>query len=180
MIDEICPVQFIEGINQYAEYDTKNFLDTQSYLSIAIEYRPKFTYCLAQIEILAGYIAVLGVGEFEVALYPDYEGKPGNIILSRGTLAIDISEEVARMQSGRIYDWQTVEFNPVVVIRDNKYWIVINPEGKKLTLCTAVAGEPTNMMIRDEGQWRTDQIFVFGSWQCMLRFYGKILPVSSC
>lgn len=177
MVDELsqlCPVQFIEGINEGAEYNTQNFIDLQMYPTVAIEYTPKSTYCLAKLEILIAYgLAIVG-REYNVTLYSDYKDEPSDIILGEGKLVTEVTKELAQRRIIFIANWHKVDLNPVVVISAKKYWVTINSEGEPLNLVTAVNGDVTNMMIRKSGKWRPDELF--SGWQCMLRFYGRVMP----
>ena len=177
MLDEICPVQFIEGINECGKCNTQNFLDIQGYQFVAIEYNPESTYCLTALEILIDHSPALGAREFDIALHSDYDGRPSDIILSRGKLATKVNSESVGTQFVRFVDWGKVDLNPVVVIRSSKYWITTRPDGRQLSLATAVDGDTTNMMAAESGKWRPDKLF--SDWKCMLRFYGRILPVSN-
>ena len=159
MLDNICPVQFIEGINESRECNTQNFIDIQGYQFVAIEYDCKSTYCLVALEILIDHSPALGTREFDIALHSDYNGRPSDIILSRGKLATKVNREPVNTRYVRFVDWGKVDLNPVVVIRSSKYWVTIRPDGRQLSLATAVDGDITDMVTAESGKWRPDKLF---------------------
>lgn len=176
MLEDIYPVQFIEGFNYGEEPNTENFLEIGGYPAIAIEYKPKSPYCLVELEILV-VTEVLDVREFRVVLCPNYRGKPTDPALAEGKLAIKSGSELSGTGVRVIANWEKVVFGSAAVVTSkDTYWVVLYPKGITLKLITAIDGEPTHMMAYRGRKWQTDDIF--SGWKCMLRFYGRMVPVS--
>lgn len=164
MLDEICPVQFIEGVNENEEASDENVITTKGFAGVALEYIPKLTYSLKRLCIfLAGQHAPEG-HKFKVALCTDHDEKPSNIVLSSGEWT---SKEISD-------NWQEVELEPVVVIRNNRYWITIDVGKGRIALPIARAGDEVALRFRGATRWVKDD--TFKTDKAMLKFYGRILP----
>ena len=168
----------VEGLNEDADYYPPDSVELARYLSVAIEYTPRLSYCLEGLEILVTHTEGVGIQELEVALCPDYEGRPSSLTLRKGTSVIGTDDKLTLEKRALSANWQRVDFKPVVVVQNWKYWIVINTGGTefgRFALCTARYGKPTNIITRGKKGWRTEKMS--SDWNCMLRFYGRILAV---
>ena len=166
MLDDICPVQFIEGINEYAEA-ANSYINTMNFSGVAIEYIPKLSYSLKRFDIFLTHQESPDGGKYKVAVCPDHNDSPGDIVLSKG-------EWVCNPVLG---EWQEVELEkPVVVIRNKKYWLTIDLDKGNIGLPMAKEGDEYALRFRTHKTWitwdiaRTDKI--------MLRFYGRMMPIA--
>ncbi|MCJ7791792.1 MAG: hypothetical protein MUP49_05245 [Dehalococcoidia bacterium] len=177
MLEDIYPVQFIEGLNHGEEPNTENFLDIGGYPIVAIEYKPKLSYCLVELEMLVTTFEASGARDFRVVLCPNYRDKPYDLALTGGRLAIKSHDEQSGTGTRIIANWQKVIFKPTAVVTSkNTYWILLHPNGQTLKLVTSIDGEPTNMVAHLGRRWQAES--TFSGWKCMLRFYGRMVPVS--
>lgn len=165
MLDEISPVQFIEGVNECAEA-ADTYINTMNYSGVAIEYIPKVSYSLKKLSIFLTHQEPLDGGKYKVALCSDYKDNPSNIPLSKG----------AWVSSGKLGEWQEVELEkPAVVVHNNKYWLTIDLDRGNIGLPMATEGDESALRFRGEKIWRTDDRFKTD--KVMLRFYGRVLPI---
>lgn len=168
MLDEICPVQFVEGINECAKASEEEYINTMGYSGIAIEYEPKLTYSLRRFQIFVILAESSPEGfQHQVALCADHKNNPSDIVLSKGTW---VSE------TGYIQGWQEVELEPVVVIRGKKYWLTIDLNERRIDLPISKEGEVSALRFRGGKKWITHDIFKTD--RVILRFYGRILPIN--
>ena len=109
---------------------------------------------------------------------PDYEGRPSSLKLRKGTSVIGTDDKLTQKKRALSANWQRVDFTPVIVVQNWKYWIAINTgstEFGRLVLCTSRYGKPTNIITRGKKGWRTKKMS--SDWNCILRFHGRILAV---
>jgi len=174
MLDNICPLQFIEGLNEGEEANRSSFFDICNYPITAIEYKPKISYCLTDLEILIS-VDVRNSEEFRVVLYPDYASKPNDVILTEGILSTKPRKEITQQGIVVTADWQKVIFEQAfVVIPHNTYWIAILSERHSLRLVSAIDGRFTKILVHSNQEWKNDKCSQ--DWKCMIRFYGRMLP----
>ena len=174
MLDEICPIQFIEGINECGEYVQKSVIGMQSYPVMAIEYIPKSSYSLTKLEIcLFLPPRVPEEKTIRVALYSDYNGNPSDIVLTEGTFVPNFSKEKHQ------FIWQEIQLSPVVVSPNNKYWVTVYPQPLSIALVDADEGVDSTLRVKkNNNKWDTLPNHIKES-KVMLRFYGRVLPMAS-
>lgn len=167
MLDEMCPIQFIEGVNECAEA-ADEYINTMDYSGVAIEYVPKLSYSLKRLAIFLTHQTRPDGDKYKVALCSDYNGNPSGIVLSKG-------EWVWRETLG---EWQEVELEkPIVVVCNKKYWLTIDLDRGNIGLPIAKEGEECALRFRGQRKWIIHDIFKID--KVMLRFCGRILPTSS-
>jgi len=129
MLDELCPVQFIEGINNFEEFIDDQFIETTGFSRVAIQVIPKLSYSLNAIEVvMVVEYQSHRESSFEVAVCPDFHDNPGDIQMTEGTW----------VASDQQLAWQTMSFQkPAVVINSKKYWLTINLDSRRIGLVIA-------------------------------------------
>jgi len=166
MLDEICPVQFVEGVNECAEA-TDDYINTMEYSGVAIEYTPTLSYSLKRVDIFLTHQQPSNENKYKVALCTDYGNKPSDIVLSKGEWAWrDV-----------LGDWQRVELEPVVVTCNKKYWLTIDLDKGNIGLPIAQGEEAKEVSLRFRGEYKWVIHGKFKKDKVMLRFYGRILPI---
>lgn len=165
MLDEISPVQFIEGVNECAEAaDTS--IKTMNYSGVAIEYIPKVSYSLKKLSIFLTHQEPIGGGKYKVALCSDYKNNPSDIPISKGEWVSSVKSE----------EWQEIEFEkPAVVVRNKKYWLTIDLDRGNIGLPMAIEGDESALRFRGKKKWGTDDMFKTD--KVILKFYGRVLPI---
>lgn len=168
MLDEIYPVQFVEGINHFEEFIDDQFIKTTGFSRVAIQFIPKLSYSLNAIEVfMVVEYQSHRESSFEVAVCPDFHDHPGNIQITEGTWVAS-EQQLA---------WQTMSFQkPVVVINSKKYWLTINLDSRRIGLVIAKQGDETPLRVAGAQRWRAEDSLK--PQRFMLRFYGRILPLS--
>ena len=173
MYDEICPVQFIEGINDNEEVDNKQAMNLSSYGNIAFPYKPKISYSLTRLEIvLAHRLALPDMASIRVALHSNHNDMPGKVTITEGAVTPEPCKDPNRIN----YLWQSIELAPVTVIRGNPYWFRLDCN-MDIYLVTAQVGEVTALAYKQGTVWKQDTDFQ--EWKCMLRFYGRVIPIAN-
>jgi hypothetical protein len=170
MLNDICPIQFIEGINECAKI-ADDYINTKEYHGVAIDYCPKLTYSLNKFDIFLVHQQMPTGDKYKVALCSNYDDKPSDILLSQGEWACG---------QERLNVWQEVELEkPVVVIRGNKYWLTIELGTGNIGLPIAVGEDVKETTLKFQGHklWVSNTRFKTG--KVMLKFYGRVLPVIS-
>lgn len=170
MLDEICPVQFVEGLNEGAEpsdYDEDVIVIT-SYSGFGIQYAPSLSYILTRLEIMLTFGDIPEGAQIRVDLYSDYEDKPSDIVLSSGSFIPKVVER----------GWKEVILEPVAVIRGRKYWVTIHPNRCPTVVSEAKKGHGFMLSGKRDEKWRTpfDDI---EKGKVMLRFYGRVVPIAA-
>ncbi len=170
MLDELCPIQFIEGINYYEKYDLGDLVYMSSYNELAIQYKAEKSYCLTSVEPFILTNASTQEIEVAVKLYSDYDENPSDIMLSSGSLTPQIPREKAYL-----HKWQGVALKPVSIIRGNKYWLAIS----NAQICLQVAEKGVDCVLKARGETKWFSPKDNPTSKIMLRFYGRVLPVTS-
>lgn len=165
MLDEISPVQFIEGVNECAEAADAS-INTMNYSGVAIQYIPKVSYSLKKLSLFLIPLKPLDGGKYKVALCSDYKNNPSDIPLSKGVW----------VSSGTLWEWQEVELEkPAVVVRNKKYWLTIDLDRRKIALPETKEGDESALRFRDGNRWITHD--KSKTAKVRLRFYGRVLPI---
>lgn len=170
MLNELLPIQFIEGINENARYDYGEGLVDVSQINRAIEYKAGRSYCLTRLDLYIVTTALTKESDVAITLLTDYENNPTDIILSKGKFVPKLSGD-----KSSVYLWQEVILEPVVIIHDSRYWITI----AQASLCLAGAKEGVECAIRARGENRWFTAEKSQRAKVMLRFYGRVLPLMS-
>jgi len=137
---------------------------------LAIEYNPTLTYSLVKLEVLLAYGEMPSECQISVEVRSNYGDKPGDVVLSHGTL-------IPQKRHSCIWNWDSVELEPLVVIHNKKYWVNIDTARGFFGLATAKAGREPIIMIRRDRLWVTYAEAVKG--KVMLKFYGRVLPTAN-
>lgn len=173
MLDAICPIQFIEGINEGGEFE-KEFeeacISARNYSSLSIQYNPKLSYSLAKLEILLAYGEMPPESKISVTVRSNYDDKPSDMVLSHGTI-------VPKKRHSLVWDWEEIELQPVVLLRNNKYWVTIDTAHGFFGIVTAKVGDEPVVKVRIDTKWTP-----YGDSpksRIMLKFFGRVLPTSS-
>jgi len=168
MLDQTRPVQFVEGINENEEPTSGRFLSWGEY-GIGIPYTAGITYSLAQIEVYGSPEELSQPYEHTVKIYTDHEDSPSNTLVVEGKLAIP---SVGGEQ------WLPIKpVENVVILAQHKYWLCIEEHPLKFAIGIAENGEELSLRAYISQRWGSSQSG--RTWKCMLRFYGRILTVSS-
>lgn len=170
MLDEICPVQFIEGMNEGAETSDVESIVITRYSCVGILYIPKVSYSLTSLEIMFTFGEFLEGTQITIELCSDYDEKPSDIILSSGSF---VPKEVYG-------GWREVTLKPISVLRNTKYWVTIHPTGYPTAFVAPKEGKDYTLSVKTgtNSKWETPTEDV-NSRKVMLRFYGRIFPVSA-
>jgi hypothetical protein len=174
MIDELCPIQFIEGVNEYT-ISTPDLFDLSDFKVIAIKYQPKLSYNLRNLSIyLMSGMGVQPQSEIRIALHSNYNDIPSDIVLSEGTFKLPLARERP------IITWQEINLKPVVVFHSNTYWLVIDVSGyyrlckndvNNAIECQLKVIKISNKVIKWENIDENPKL--------MLKFYGRALTFIS-
>ncbi len=168
MLDELFPVQFVEGLNEGADPSDEEAIGITGYLGTGIQYIPKVSYSLTRLEMMMAFGDLPEEAQIEVNLRTDYDERPSDIILSSGSF-------VPRSVYG---EWHEVTLRPVSVIRNNKYWITIHPKGCPTALIRAEKGESYLLSFRPDRRWKARPEDI-PDGKVMFKLYGRIIPIST-
>lgn len=172
MLDEICPVQFVEGLNEGADTsaDIESTVIT-TYSCVGILYIPKVSYSLASLEMMLVFGQFREGTKIKVELCSDYDEKPSDIILSSGSF-------VPKVVYG---EWREVTLKPVSVLRNTKYWVTIHPNGCPTAFVVPKEGKDYTLSVKpgSYSKWETLPEMDINNRKVMFRFYGRIFPVSA-
>ena len=161
-IDKICPVQFIEGRNKYAEAAKLSGISPDAY----VEYVPKLSYSIARIDIFIAWDPISADQNNRLVICADYLDHPTDIILTEGNMKFKQGEEPYE-------SWRTVEIpQPVVLIAHKKHWLHFSESETKFNFYAAAKGDQITVKTKSENKWETASDIL------MLRFYGRILPLA--
>ncbi|MGB5926457.1 MAG: hypothetical protein WBH01_10320 [Dehalococcoidia bacterium] len=158
--------QFVEGFNEAAEQSYEDAIEITRFAGIGIEYTPSVNYIPTRLEIMLSFGRISPKRNLTVQISSDYRGKPSDIELTSGSLA-------PKKEYG---DWNEIELKPVLLIRDRKYWLIINPNRCPTALIQAKTGDEYELSMKQGERWVTPEGFKSG--KVMVRFYGKIASVS--
>lgn len=162
---KLCPVQFIEGINENEEPTSGRFLSWGDY-GIAIPYTASITYSLVRIEFYGSPKYVADHKEYAVKVYTDYNDNLGKTCVIEGKLVIPsaVGEQ-----------WLPIELvQNVVVFAQHKYWISIEEHPLMFAIGTAENGQEVSLRGYLNRQWISS--LSGRQYKCMLRFFGRVLP----
>ncbi len=170
MLDEICPVQFVEGMNEGAELSGEDSFVITSYSRVGIQYIPSLSYSLAGLEIMLVFGDFRKGTQIAVEISSDYDGKPSDIILSAGSF----------VPEALYAEWREVTLKPVSVLKNTKYWVTIHPNRCPTALVVPKDGKDYTLSVKPgiNSKWETPPDDT-ENHKVMLRFYGRILPISS-
>jgi hypothetical protein len=169
MIDELCPIQFIEGINEWTP-EKINFFDSSPLQPIAIKYQPKFSYTLSKLHIYLRSIMESKQSEIKVAIHSNNNDKPSDIILSEGSLNLTLSKGMPESP------WQEINLKPVVVFRNNIYWLVLQMGGYWQLVQNGESNAIECHLKTTKGiTWEV----IKPNPKIMFRFYGRALTLST-
>jgi len=170
MLDEICPVQFVGGLNEGAKPLDEDPIVITRYEGIGIQYVPEVNYILTRLEIALVFGEdCLMESQITLNFCADYDDKPSDIVLASGSFAPKPSYQ----------GWCEVKLKPTSMIRNRKYWITIHDKGMFSGLVRAEKGKGCVLSIKQkETRWKAppDKI---KDGKVMFRFYGRILAINS-
>jgi hypothetical protein len=166
MLDELnnmFPVQFIEGRNKGAEPGQVSAISNGAY----ILYAPEVSYSIAYIDIFLEWEAVAKRQENKLRIYPAYLDHPSDIVLTEGTMVFEAGVEPYR-------GWRRVEISrPVVLIAHKKYWLRFTEVETDFKFYAAKEGDEINTIAQDNDKWHSAHD------RLMLRFFGRVFPVAT-
>lgn len=168
MLDELFPVQFVEGLNEGAEPSDEGTIVITSYMATGLQYTPQVSYVLTRLEIMLTFGDIPDGTQMRVDLCSDYDEKPSDIVLSSGNFI---------PEKGALGGWQEVKLNPVSVIRNRKYWVTIHPNRCPIAFIKAEKGQGFELSVKTDNRWKIppDHVKV---GEVMMKFYGRILSIS--
>jgi len=171
-LKELCPIQFIEGINENLTYTTPKWDvgfpsddPSASFFAMegkqwAVQFVPGMSYTITDVEILGKSDEKAAAKKHDVAVYIDNGGLPGY-----NYNRVTTGELVVQAENDGGY-WANAQLKPLVVFPKYKYWLVFEEESIKLMLAPYTSGKP--------GQWAAP---VQGT--LFLKFHGRVMPVVS-
>jgi len=165
MINEM-PEQFVEGLNEAAEQSYEDTLVITEFVGIGILYVPSLSYLLTRLEMMLAFGDIPPNGKLDVHVSSDYGLKPSDIELSSASL-------VPKKLQG---DWNEIRVGPVSLVKGRRYWLIINPNRCRTALIKARKGSESTFCVKRAEIWTKAPEEFKGS--VMIRFYGKIIPVS--
>lgn len=167
-LSQLCPIQFIEGINENQEPIEPiegRFWQPQD-LQVAIPYEPSRTYTLSRIDIFGSPHELSQPKEHLVRLYTNNNNAPSDNFITEGKLAIPAEA------AGE--GWLQIDLQPIVVFPKQKYWIVLEEYSLKFAIGRAKDGKEMRKTGRKHGMmW----VSIDQTIRYMLKFYGRVLPV---
>ena len=178
MVDELsqlCPVQFIEGINEnqkpivIAPVLERGFWRPED-VQLAIPYLPSRTYALCTIAIYGSADELSQPEEHSIGLYTDSNNAPGENLLTEGKLTVPAKAPGE--------GWLRIDLQPIVVFAKQRYWIALRDYSRKFKIGIAQDGDEICKTFRRQrpmADWETIEEKI----QYMLKFYGRVLPVAS-
>lgn len=172
MVDELlqlCPVQFIEGINEDEEpiEPSEGRFWQPKDLKVAIPYEPIRTYTLSLIEIFGSPWELDASKEHQVGLYTDKNNLPSEICISKGKLVVP---------THALSHWLQMNLEPIVVFRGQHYWIVLEDYSLKFAIGVAKNGKEVAKTGTRMGQ--PSWVSIDTKIRYMLKFFGRALPMS--
>ncbi|MFC2003447.1 hypothetical protein ACFLV4_05845 [Chloroflexota bacterium] len=169
MLDEICPVQFIEGINENGKIERENFIQIRGYQNVAIRFTPNRTFLLSRLEICLVWGNFNKQEEYGVKLCSDYKNNPTDTVLREGKLVFDVTK------SG--YGWCIIDLNePIVVFARNNYWLCFDSYDALFSLLKATEGDEILFREYTGSDWFGEST---DKYRFMFRFYGRVVPIAS-
>ena len=168
MLDEICPVQFVDGLNEGAEPSGGDSIVITKYSGTGIQYIPKVSYSLTKLEMMMTFGYLPQEAQIKVNLCSDYDERPSDIILSSGSF----------VPKSVYAGWYEVTLKPVSVIKNKKYWITVHPNGCPTGLIRAGKGESCLLSVMTDNRWAAPPEDIKDG-KVMFKLYGRIFPVST-
>ncbi len=171
MLDELFPVQFIEGVNENGEIKRREHERVQidELANIAIGFAPSHTFILNKIDIYLFWSGFSIPVEYKAKLYPDYCNNPAIIVLTEGKLGFD--------KEGVGHGWRNIDLNqPIVVFAGNNYWLGLESLQVSFALGQAKEGKKVPFIEGKPGNWFSS---LDTDYHLMLRLYGRVVPVLS-
>lgn len=169
-LSQLCPVQFIEGINENEEpiAPSEGQFWQPRQLKVAIPYEPTRTYTLSAIEILGSPWELEASKEHPVGIYTDRNNLPSETCVSNGKLVVPT--EIPPTY------WLQIQLEPVVIFRGQRYWIVLEDYSLKFAIGVAKNGDEVVKTGMKIGQpW----VSIDTKIRYMLKFYGRVLPIAT-
>jgi hypothetical protein len=162
-LDKICPVQFIEGRNKFAEPEKASDISPAAY----IEYVPMVSYSLARIDMFLAWTAKITENQNnKLVIYADYLEHPTDIVLTEGNMRFEQGEYPFE-------NWRSIEIaQPVVLIAHKRYWLQFPDRETKFAFYAGAKGDQIVTKSKADKKWETENDTL------MLRFYGRILPLA--
>ena len=171
VLSQLCPIQFIEGINENQEpiLISEGPFWRPDETQVAIPYKPSRAYALSRIDIFGSPHKLPQPKEHQVSLYTDSNDAPSNNLLAEGKLIVpaQVASEC----------WLTINLQPIVVFPKQRYWIALEDYPLKFTIGIAKDGKEIAVTGKAllTGRW----ISIAATIRYMLKFYGRVLPVVS-
>ena len=162
-LDKICPIQFIEGRNKYAEPDKPSEISPAAY----IEYVPMVSYSIARVDMFLAWTSKIPENQNNrLVIYADYLDHPTDIVITEGNMRFEQGEYPFE-------NWRSIEMEPpAVLIAHKRYWLQFPDRETEFTFYTAAKGDQIVTKSKSDKKWET------GGDVLMLRFYGRILPLA--
>jgi len=165
MLDEISPVQFIEGVNENEELTNGTLPEFRLY-GVAIPYTPRTSYILTGIEMYISPSQLQNPKEHIVELRTDHNDNPSTICLVDGKLVVPVG----------IGRWVKIELlQNVAVLSGRTYWLCLPEHPLEFALGISKRGEELSLRANPEGEWLSSESDI--KYRCMLRCYGTVIPV---
>lgn len=177
-LKELCPVQFIEGVNENLTHTTPDWDvgfpaddPSASFFAMegkqwAIQFVPGMSYTLTDVEVLGKSDQKAAAKKHDVAVYIDNGGLPGYNRVTTGELVVQAENDGGY--------WANAQLKPLVVFPKYKYWLVFEEESIKLMLARGKKGSGAAVSYTSgkPGQWAAP---VQGT--LFLKFHGRVMPV---
>ena len=168
MLDELCPVQFVDGMNECADLSDVDSINITSQSVVGLQYTPKVSYSLTKLEIMLAFGKPQKITQIKVDFCSDYGDKPSDIVMNSGSIT-----------PGKVYpEWREVILKPVSLIKTFRYWVVIYPNDCPTAIIAPKNGKEYPLMVNIFKRWVELPEYINGI-RVMCRFYGRILPTNS-
>jgi hypothetical protein len=161
-IELLCPIQFIEGRNKFAEPDKPSTIEPDAY----IEYIPKICCSITGITMFVTWPKITESQVNKLTIYADYLDHPTDIVITEGKMTFEEGEEPSE-------NWREIEIvQPVVLIAHKRYWLQFSDLKTELAFYAGSKGDQILTRTKSDKGWKTKSDFL------MLRVYGRVLPVA--
>jgi hypothetical protein len=160
MLDEILPVQFIEGVNEFEGPAGEKGFGLAYDQTAAFEYHPAHSYTINSAHIWTE--SWTGPAEIEISICAHNHIEPGDIVLG--------SQRLRLSRKG----WQEFSIGPFVLLATGTYWLVIQSLNGEVNLPNLSAGQELTVLFKRENRWI--QTSVPTHMRPRIRFYGRFLP----
>jgi len=173
-LNELWPVQFIEGINDkwQGDIDITHELLVNDYEKIGLRYVPRFHLLLEHFETYIYSDPNRELPETSISICLSHGNNPEYQPLTEFKPTTKI-----RVTVNSSHRWQRFEVSPVILRSGQLYWIIIEPNQGHWALDYhgPISGSATTeYMVMKEGTWgyAKPQRLPF-----LLRFYGRLIPL---